>query len=244
MRVYEWVDLRALQCLFKAILAVSDRLRKELVETGIPRGKVVVLRNIPRLKVRPPDVNRASSNGRTRLGFVGRLSPEKGLTVLVEAFGNLRRAHDVHLNIIGEGPVKGSVLRQVKSLGLQDQVTFHGYMPDPEAIYSMMDLLILPSLTEGIPLTLLEGMSFGLPIIASDVGGIPEIVENNRSGLLVKPGSVNDLVEKMSLLIRDPGVRVRLGNGARERVSSICDFAKWKTTLLNLYHAIGRAGNA
>ena len=235
MRFYEWLDIKALRFFIRAILAVSDKLRLKLLGHGISSEKILVLRNIPRLRFRPPDVNLASRNGSLRLGFVGRLSPEKGLAFLVDAFGKLRTDQDIHLNIIGEGPEKANIRTKVKSLGLEDRVTFHGYVPDPETIYSMIDLLILPSLTEGIPLTLLEGMSFGLPIIASDVGGIPEIVENNRSGLLVKAGSVDDLTEKMNLLIKDPDMRMRLGNGARERISSICDFDKWKETLLKVY---------
>jgi glycosyltransferase involved in cell wall biosynthesis len=244
MRMYEWVDLRALRFLFRSIVSVSNKLREQLLDAGIAPEKIVVLRNIPRLKVNPPDMNRARSVGRIRLGYVGWLSPEKGLAVLVEAFANLRRTHDVQLSIIGEGPAKESVQRQVESLGLLDHVTFHGYMRDPEAIYSMMDLLILPSLTEGIPLTLLEGMSFGLPIVASDVGGVPEVLQDNLSGLLTRPGRVDDLVEKMAALIRNPGLRARLGGGARERVSSICDIDKWKTTLLKVYHDVAKGENA
>ena len=235
MRFYEWLDKRALKFLFRTILAVSNKLRLELLQSGISSEKVLVLRNIPRLTFSPAHANSPSGNGRIRVGFVGRLSPEKGLAFLVEAFGKLKTDQDIHLNIIGEGPEKASIIEKVKSLGLEDRVTFHRYVPDAETIYPMIDLLILPSLTEGIPLTLLEGMLFGLPIIASDVGGIPEIIENNRSGLLVKAGSVDDLTEKMNLLIEDPDMRMRLGNGARERISSICDFDKWKETLLKVY---------
>lgn len=244
MRFYEWLGIKALHFLSNVVIAVSDKLGQDLLESGIRPDKLLVLPNIPRLRFHPADIQLANRKGIVRVGFVGRLSPEKGLPFLVEAFKKLKTDRETHLDIVGDGPEKALTVKKVEVLRLEDDVTFHGYLPDPEIIYSTLDILVLPSLTEGIPLTLLEGMQVGLPIIASKVGGIPDIIENNRSGLLVRPGSVDDLVEKMELLINDPQTRVRLGKGARERVSSICDIDQWKKRLLKVYRQVQGEGHA
>jgi glycosyltransferase involved in cell wall biosynthesis len=244
MRFYKWLDLKALH-LFKTILPVSIKLRQELLQNKIPAEKIQLLRNVPRLKQfsLPRVRNSSREDGLVQVGFVGRLSPEKGITFLIEALNRVKEAPPVYLHIVGDGPEKTEIINKIKILGLEDRVRVHGHIIYPEDIYAVLDILVLPSLTEGIPLTLLEGMSFGNPIIASNVGGIPEIVQNNENGLLVEPGSVTELAEKISLLIKNPGLRNRLGKKGKETISVLCDRNQWTHTLMKVYQQYGGEGH-
>jgi glycosyltransferase involved in cell wall biosynthesis len=210
------------------------------MQNGFSRPRLQLLRNVPpRKRFLASNRDLVPTDRAIQIGFIGRLSPEKGLLFLIEAFDKLKMDHSIHLHIVGDGPEKPKILDRIKQLELEELVTLHGFVPNPQTVYQMLDLLILPSLTEGIPLTLLEGMSLGIPVIASDVGGIPEIIEDNKSGLLVKPGSVDDLINKITLLIKEPSLRKKLAGGAKDRISSICNYDNWKQTLLNIYEELG-----
>jgi glycosyltransferase involved in cell wall biosynthesis len=239
MRFYKWLDIKALR-LFAVILPVSKKLEQELLENGISLKRVQLLRNIPANQVYAiPNHGLAPRNGSVQIGFIGRLSNEKGLGFLIGAVNKLRMDHSIHLHIVGDGPEKSEILSKIKLLGLEELVTFHGVVPNPQTIYPMLDLLVLPSLTEGIPLTLLEGMSFGLPIVASNVGGIPEIIENGNNGVLVEPGSSDELAAKIAMLIKERDLRSKLGTNAKQTISTLCDREKWKQTLEKVYELCG-----
>jgi glycosyltransferase involved in cell wall biosynthesis len=241
MQFYKWLDIKALHFFFKTILPVSNKLQLELIKNGIPLKKILLFRNIPaQRRTTLHSINSPPQNGPIQIGFIGRLSLEKGINFLLDAAAKIKETGSFCLHIVGDGPNRAEIEQKIKFFGLEELVNLHGYLQNPEKIYQILDILVLPSLTEGIPLTLLEAMSFGIPVIASDVGGIPEIIEDNKSGLLVKPGSVDDLINKITLLIKEPPLRTKLANGAKERISLICNFEKWKQTLSKVYDELGR----
>ena len=155
--------------------------------------------------------------------FVGRLASNKGLRTLVEAFAPL--AHDdptAQLVLVGEdGGARAAVEARVRSLGLERRVHLLGHLEDEQllaAAYREARLSVLPSDYEAFGLVLLESLAQGTPVVASRVGGIPEVVEEGRAGLLVRPGSVPELAEALRKLWTDPDLARQLGDYGRDTV--------------------------
>ncbi len=156
----------------------------------------------------------AASNDAIVIGVVGRLSHEKGQGILIEALARLKDQNVLAL-LIGEGPDEPELKRRVGELGLNGRVRFMGYRNDMTAIYAGMDLAVIPSLSEGIPNVALEAMGRGIPLIASAVGGLPEMVTDHKSGLLVPSGDADALARAIRFLIDRPEDRSRIGEGGR-----------------------------
>lgn len=146
---------------------------------------------------------------------VGRLTPEKGLDVLIEALSILDKMHDimpVNCRIVGAGKDEDILKKMVSAKGLSDQVSFEGFIPFGDelfSVYDSSDLYVIPSRTEGIPKTLYEAMARGLPIVASNVGGMPEIVEDGVNGIIVPPNDSVSLAKAIRQLAQDSNLRRR-----------------------------------
>ena len=236
MKFYKFLDVWILRH-FDLILPVSKKLKEELISKRICSTKIKVLRNIPCLgEVRKHP--RKSDDVVVQLGFVGRLSNEKGVEILLQAFSRLLEEFRLELHIVGDGPLKKSIEEKITELKLSSYVKMHGFVRTPGEIYKKLDMLVMPSLTEGTPLTLLEAMSFGLPVVASAVGGIPEIINDGDNGILVKPGDVEQLIKKIKQLIVDKNIRKEISQSALLTINDICDRNKWKSILLNSYTAL------
>jgi glycosyltransferase involved in cell wall biosynthesis len=236
MRFYTWLDLKSL-ALFDMVLPVSAKLEEELRQNGLPPSKIQLLPNVPARNGHGSARVRTTLTDKVgvQIGFVGRLSPEKGVLLLLDAAAGLKGMLPFSLHIVGDGPEMVKVVARVRELDLEGCVKIHGYLANPYDIYEVLDILVLPSLTEGTPLTLLEGMSMGLPIIASEVGGVPEIIEDQKNGITVQPGLVPELTGKMLLLARDPMLRKKLGNAALESIAVLCDHDRWERQILQVY---------
>ncbi|HVM96209.1 MAG TPA: glycosyltransferase [Candidatus Acidoferrales bacterium] len=214
------------------VIAVSNAVRDELIRTdGLPLGRIDVVENgVDTRYFHPP---RGDSVARERFGIprdavvvsgVGRLSPEKGFDRLVEALSIARaRGLPLHLLLAGDGPHRPQLEDQVRALGLAADVTFLGMLRDLLPLYAATDILALPSLEEGLPNALLEAMSSEIAVVASRVGGVPEVVEDGVNGLLVTPGDSAGLAEAVIRLAADPTLRHRLGNQARTCTSQRFD---------------------
>ncbi|MFT5728837.1 MAG: glycosyltransferase involved in cell wall biosynthesis [Desulforhopalus sp.] len=133
---------------------------------------------------------------------VGRLSPEKGFNVLLKAIARVvENGGDVSLVIFGEGRLRRKLEELILQLGLQGRVKMSGFVSNVAATFSCFDLLVMPSLTEGLPITLLEAMRGKLPVIASKVGGIPNVLEDGVGGILVEAGDEIGLAEAINQLV-------------------------------------------
>lgn len=148
------------------------------------------------------------------IGVVGRLSREKGQGILIEALARLNNQNVLAL-LVGEGPDEPDLKRRVGELGLNGRVRFMGYRNDMTVIYSGMDLAVIPSLSEGIPNVALEAMGRAIPLVASAVGGLPEMVVDHKSGLLVPPGDADALARAIRFLADHPEERRRIGEAGR-----------------------------
>jgi glycosyltransferase involved in cell wall biosynthesis len=155
--------------------------------------------------------------------FVGRLASNKGLVELLPAFAPLAREDpEAHLVLVGEdGGMRATVEHRVRGLGLEDRVHLLGHVADEAllaAAYRDAALTVLPSEYEAFGLVLLESLAQGTPVVASRVGGIPEFIEDGRSGLLVPPGEVAPLAEALRRLWSDSSLARRLGHHGRTEV--------------------------
>lgn len=153
------------------------------------------------------------------IGTVGRLVPVKGHAVLLQALRILRNSnHNVMLLLLGDGPLRGHLEAEVKRLELEESVIFAGHQEQSYDFINMMDIFVLPSLHEGIPMVLLEALVLKRPVIASRVGGIPEVVSHDECGILVGPANPEELAAGLRGLIQDRKKAEELGNTGRCRI--------------------------
>jgi glycosyltransferase involved in cell wall biosynthesis len=169
-----------------------------------------------------------------RILFVGRLVERKGVAGLLDAVERLPAALGAQLEIVGDGPDRSHLDTQIRRAGLQGRVTLRGRISTPELreAYATADVLVLPSIrdsrgdTEGLGVVLLEAMSYGVPVIGARVGGIPDIVVDGESGLLVPPGDTTALSAALERLAGDPALAARLREGGVQRVR---EHFSWRT---------------
>jgi glycosyltransferase involved in cell wall biosynthesis len=151
------------------------------------------------------------------VGFVGRLSPEKGPDLFVRMAAQLAVSHPhVAFVLVGDGPMRGRLEEQSRLLGMAGRIHFAGERHDVLALLPSLAALVVPSHAEGMPLALMEGMAAGVAVVATSVGGIPELVRHAQTGLLVAPGDAGDLAVAVAGLLDDPPWAATLGAAARE----------------------------
>jgi glycosyltransferase involved in cell wall biosynthesis len=164
------------------------------------------------------------TDGRPRLGMVGNLDARKNPACLVEALTRVRAAvPDVEALLVGafRDPAYERLVRgRIATLGLENAVTVTGFLPNPFPVVRALDVLVHPARRDPFPLALLEAMALARPIVASAVGGIPEMIEHDVSGRLVPADDPEALAAAVIPLLRDPALRARLGAGARERLTT------------------------
>ncbi|MFV0525350.1 MAG: glycosyltransferase family 4 protein [Acidimicrobiales bacterium] len=158
--------------------------------------------------------------------LVGRLSPEKGVEVLLDALARLTAAgRDLELRIVGDGPDRAGLEKRVSELGLGDRVGFLGELPPAEVSERLADadVFCLPSFAEGLPVAIMEAMARGVPVVASSIAGIPELVVDGVTGALTPAGSVDGLVVALQRLLTDDQTRLAMARRARDRVGAYHD---------------------
>jgi len=203
-------------------IAVSQALAKELSAWGIPAANVTVIHNgIDAAPFGQAGRQRRYAAGDSEIvvGTVARMAPQKGLSHLLQAAALLaRRFPRLRFILAGDGPELNSLKELAITLGLSKRVSFPGYCRDLPALLAQIDIFVLPSLTEGLAITLLEAQASGCAAVASRVGGVPEVIEHRRTGLLVPPASPRALAEAVAALIENPALRRSMALAGRERV--------------------------
>jgi glycosyltransferase involved in cell wall biosynthesis len=193
-----------------AHVAVSDATARAVEQdAGLPAGSIRTIRNgVPDLGL----VSRPSPPAGA-IAVVARLDRQKGIDVLLDALAEVPDASAV---IVGDGPERGALVAQAAALGLSGRVTFLGWRDDVRAQLESVDVLVLPSRYEGLPLVVLEAMLAGVPVVATEVGGLRECIEPERTGVLVPPGDPRALAAALRRLLGDADRRERLAAAARE----------------------------
>ena len=209
------------------VLACSEAVRRYAIERyGIGPERVVTLHNA----IDPDTIPGPEARARARAalavrddarlaGTLGRLhEPKKGLATFLQAAARVAASDPrARFVLIGDGPARGDLERLAAALGLQDRVRFIGERPDATSLLPGLDLLVQPSLWEGFGLSALEGMAAGVPVVATRVGGLVEVVRDGVDGVLVPPGDAPRLAEAIAVLFADPERAGRLGAAARTR---------------------------
>jgi glycosyltransferase involved in cell wall biosynthesis len=171
--------------------------------------------------------------------FVGRLKPVKGVDILLEALANLPPAEmPARVLVVGDGPLKETLKKQAVDLGLEKRVTFLGLRADIPLLLKLADLIVLPSRWEGLPMILLEAMAAQTPVLATPVGGIPEVIEHGKSGWIVPPEDSSALAEGMAHLLQSSYLRARLSNGAFQTLRAQYSTQVAVKKLLGIYYNV------
>jgi len=198
-------------------IATTKLMKRQMIKAGVKRGRIVVIPRFVEERFFRVDPTESVLEGND-IVYVGRFSEEKGIKILLKAFEIVaRKLPDAKLRLIGEGPLLGFILRYVRDKGIQEKVEITGKVPY-EAVHTYLTnstLFVLPSLNEGLPNALIQAMAAGLPIVASKVGSIPEAVRNGIDGLLVKPGSPNELAESIARILKDRELALKLARNAK-----------------------------
>lgn len=205
------------------VVAVSDSMKRLLKEAGVKEDRISVIYNAIDEADAVPSTSAESvkdcygiKNAHKVIGVVGRLSPEKGQIIFLKAFKKAVKMHpQAKALIVGDGPDRGMLEEYCKKNGIDDKVIFTGYQEEIANFYQVFDILALPSFTEGLPNAVLEAMLFGVPVIATSVGGVPEVI-NNSNGILVPPDNHELLADKMIMLLQDDELRKSVGLKGRD----------------------------
>jgi glycosyltransferase involved in cell wall biosynthesis len=227
MRIYNQLDGWSLPRA-DHVLTSAAAFVEELVQKKVLRQKI----HVQHMPVRPftpvPEIKKKEL--RDRMGFddrarvllcVGRLSHEKGQTDLVRAFPKIRELVGdslIRMVLVGDGPERPRIEGLCRRLHLSDVVVLAGQQNDVDPYYGIADVLLLPSLSEGCPNVLLEAMAAGVPVIATEVGGVPEVATSGRDAILVGKHDMSALASATAELLKDQGLRHRLSSCAREIV--------------------------
>ncbi len=202
------------------VVVVSHDMARKVASQGIPAAKIQVIHNAC-LVVPGSDDHALYVQTSPVVGVIGRLSPEKGVDLALEVHREvIRQLPTARLLIVGEGPERCALERHAERLGIHRSVLWLGYQEEVAQLYREMTLLLIPSRSEGLPNVALEAMGHGVPVVATSVGGIPEVVSNGESGFLAPPNDANDLAQKVLSILTDPSLRRRLGQRARDNMAS------------------------
>lgn len=247
MTFYEILSKLVNKYIAASVIAVSEDIREIVSYVGSSR-----VRCIPN----GVDLDRVRAQGdrqilrkefgildnETVIGIVGRLTPIKGHETFLKSAVRLvqEERHDVRILVVGEGPLKDSLRALVMSLGIRDKVIFAGHRDDVYDVIETMDIFVLPSYHEGIPMVLLEAMALKRAVIASRVGGIPEVVDHGVNGLLVSAGNEAELTEACKLLMLDRSLAARLSEAARSKVETCFSSRVMCDKVASLYEDVVR----
>jgi glycosyltransferase involved in cell wall biosynthesis len=213
------------------LVAVGPEVRDDLVELGVaPPEKFSVIRLGINLESRVTVTEESRvelrhlfgvPGERFVVGWIGRMTHIKRLQDVLLAFRGLRaRGVDATLCVVGDGPDRESVEQYAHELGIARETLFIGYQRDVAPYYAFLDAFLLPSGNEGTPVVAIESLAAGRPVVATAVGGVPDVIEDGRHGFLVRVGDIEAMVDALERLARDPELRTRLGEAGRERVLS------------------------
>ncbi|MFL5242848.1 MAG: glycosyltransferase [Gemmataceae bacterium] len=246
VRFYEEIDRRVLRWMDR-VVCVSAGQAAKVGQAGVADDRILVIRNaIDTKRFTTP-----YAEGRRRLqklfpsppkwimGAAGRLSPEKGFSVLIEAARAVIKGRpSVGFVLFGEGRLQAALSRQIIEAGLGDSFVMGGFCADLDSQLPGFDVLVQSSLSEGLPNILLEGLAAGVPVVATAVGGTPELVEEGVNGYLVPAGEPAALAKSIEEMLGSESRRRSMGQHGRDRVGSLFTFEAQADAYLRLFNSL------
>jgi glycosyltransferase involved in cell wall biosynthesis len=248
IRVFEALDRRLIRFADR-IIAVSGEQKRRLMKLGIPQRKIQTIRNSLtsnefREETGDTQVNIvrefAIPAGAKIIAMAGRLSPEKGHRYLIQAMALLlQKRDDVFLLILGEGVLRAKLEEMANRLGLNGHIAFAGFRKDIYEILTQIDGFVLPSLTEGLPCVILEAFAAGKPVVATAVGGSPELVRHMETGFLVPPQDAAEIADAIDYLLSNPDKARELARAGRELLDREFSLEKQTRDICDIYQQLG-----
>lgn len=244
-RMYERVQVWSYRT-GREVVAVSSQIHERLRSRGVRESRLHLIRNAWRAS--GPTLSAACARAELGIdpaaafvaGWVGRVSHEKGLDVAVEALAR-PEAREARLCVVGDGPRLDAERRRAASRGLEDRVRWHGPVERAARIMPAFDAFLLTSRTEGTPIVLFEAMAAGVPIVATAVGGVPDVLRDEREGLIVEPADPEAVAIALARLRDDPDLARRLSDAARRRLVEEFGSERWVEAYDRVYdRAISR----
>jgi len=237
-RLYNQVDRWTITSAHR-VVAVCQAFAQRLVRRGVPSDRIRVQHNSVRPYTAPPAETLAALreqwklDGQPVLLAVGRLSAEKGHADLLQAISILARDGGTpgRLLIVGDGPERLALEQLTGRLGIEPLVVFAGHQSDVRPYYGLADLLVLPSHTEGSPNVVLEALAAGLPVLATAVGGVPEILTHEQTGLLVPPRDPAAMAAELTRLLLDSALRTRVAAAGLQHSQLFTPEARYQSIL-------------
>lgn len=228
-------------------IAISREIQEELIKAGVDMGRIRFVPNGVDTSVYQPIPTNLKAQLRKDLMlpghfvflYSGRLSPEKNLDWLLNVWGKFQEKKQATLMVIGSGPAA-----PLFEEGTLPNVRFEGYVDHPQIYYQAADAFVLPSKTEGLSNALLEAMACGLPVIATNVGAAPEVVNNGENGFLIHPGDSDALLLAMEKIYTHPKLRREFGQKGRERVNSDFSLDCTVQKLVGIYDDLLQSGGS
>ena len=200
-----------------SFICISESWKRQILGI-VPKASITVIHNSVDL---PNNIEKIySSKTIIQITFLGLIGQRKGIFDLLEVFKRLiNRGYMVHINIGGNGDI-GRLRREIQNKNLGTHVSYLGWLTgkEKEILLRRTDILVLPSYGEGMPMTILEAMSYGIAVISTNVGGIPEIITSEKEGFLLSPGDLNGLQRKIIILYKNKKLRDEMGKAARKKV--------------------------
>ncbi len=235
-------------------VAVSEGAERFLLQNiGVPKEKVLLVPNaIAPLPQPSPTVVKElkrewalTGNGPV-LGTVARLTQQKGIGYLLEAVSHLRHRYPrIRCVVLGEGELRGELEGRAEEMEISGNVVFPGVRKDVENVLATFDLFVLPSLYEGMPVALLEAMSTGLPVVATRLASVLEVIDDGVDGILAPPGDAQALSDAIASALGSPEAMRRMGRNAREKIRNEYSVERWVASYDDLYRRlISEAGLA
>jgi glycosyltransferase involved in cell wall biosynthesis len=247
IRFYEYIDTLFLRR-YDAVIAVSDAIAKEAQDAGIAPEKITTIDNgidlSAFISAKPALAEELRKSDRVLVGTVGRLVEQKGIEYFLRAAHKvLQRFPNTLFVIVGDGPDRAELERLSRELGIEMSVVFAGSRRDMPNVYASLDIFVLASLDEGMPMAVLEALASGCPTIATEVGAVPKLIVPGKNGLLVRPADPESLTRAICYLLSEPDVRRHMTRNAecivRERYSSNCMTRKY----INIYEELVERGD-
>jgi len=225
LRAYGVIDRWALRR-FDLVVAVSTAIAETLRRAGLPPAKIRVIDNgieVADLETDTPILRRdlGLDSKCILVGAIGRLSPEKGFAVLLAAARIVVQQHpEVKFVVVGDGPERRKLEDLTRQSGLEGKVFWAGRRDDMPGVYASLDIQVQPSLKEGLPMTILEGLAAGKPVVATRVGAVDNVIADRKTGLLVAPSDAEKLAHAIQRLVGDPALRLQLAKAGHELVKT------------------------
>ena len=238
-RLYEHLQRRAFRGM-SSVVAVSRAQQRLLEVEGVRRDRITVIPNAwdgqtPSLERRAARASLGVTDGRFLVGWVGRVGLEKGIDILLDSVPSF--PGDASVVVLGDGRWRTAGERRAKTMGIEQRVSWQGVVPDAGSLFPAFDCFVLSSRTEGVPIVLFEAMAARVPIVATAVGGVPDVISETEA-LLVPAENPAALAAAVASVRRDSGAASRRAEAARRRLERDFSLAAWLDRYEKVYRAV------